>query len=131
LIAPATTQAAGTTVSLGTASGIGKVLVTGKGVTLYLFEKDKKGGGKSTCAGSCAKFWPPLITKGKPVARGGVKSSLLGTIKRSDGTSQATYAGWPLYTYTGDSRPGQANGTGLTAFGGTWFPLHSTGKKAG
>ena len=56
---------------------------------------------------------------------------MLGTIKRSDGATQVTYAGSPLYTFIMDKKSGEANGTGLTAFGGSWFPLHSNGKKAG
>jgi len=127
----AAASAAGTTISMGSAPGVGKVLVNSKGFTLYLFGKDRKGSGKSSCNGACAKAWPPLITKGKPQAGNGVKSAMLGTIKRSDGTTQVTYAGSPLYTFIMDKKRGEDNGTGLTAFGGTWFPLHSNGKKAG
>ncbi|HYX75886.1 MAG TPA: hypothetical protein VE757_01805, partial [Gaiellaceae bacterium] len=61
-------------------TGLGTVIVNGRGRTLYLFEKDKRG--KSACSGSCAAYWPPLVTHGKPVAAGGAKQSLLGTIKR-------------------------------------------------
>jgi len=128
---PATASAAGTTISLGSAAGVGKVLVNSKGFTLYLFQKDRKGSGKSTCGGACAKAWPPVTTKGKPQAGSGVKSALLGTIKRPDGTTQVTYAGWPLYGFIMDKKRGEDNGTGLVAFGGSWFPLHSNGKKAG
>src|SRR4051794_22405962 len=62
-------------------TGLGRVIVNGRGRTLYLFEKDKRG--KSMCSGACAAYWPPLITHGKPMAVGGAKQSLLGTIKRS------------------------------------------------
>jgi predicted lipoprotein with Yx(FWY)xxD motif len=129
--AVATASAAGARVSIGRAAGVGKVLVDGKGRTLYLFEKDKKGSGKSTCSGACAKAWPPLVTKGKPVAGAGVSSSKLGTIKRADGTTQVTYNGWPLYGFVEDHKAGEATGTGVTAFGGAWFPLSSNGTKAG
>ena len=98
-------------------------------MTLYYFEKDK--GGKSACYEACASAWPPLITTGKPAAMGGAESSKLGTTKRSDGTMQVTYAGWPLYTYVQDTNPGEANGTEVKAFGATWYPLHSNGEKAG
>jgi predicted lipoprotein with Yx(FWY)xxD motif len=129
--ATATASAAGARVSIGKAGGVGKVLVDGRGMTLYLFEKDTKGSGKSTCGSACAKAWPPLTTNGKPVAAGGVTASKLGTIKRPDGTTQVTYNGWPLYGFVEDHKAGEANGTGITAFGGTWFPLHSSGTKAG
>jgi predicted lipoprotein with Yx(FWY)xxD motif len=127
----AAASAAGTTVSLGSAAGVGKVLVNSKGFTLYYFQKDRKGSGKSKCEGACATAWPPLITKGKPQAGNGVKSAMLGTIKRSDGTTQVTYAGWPLYTFIMDKKPGEDNGTDLKAFGASWYPLHSNGQKAG
>jgi predicted lipoprotein with Yx(FWY)xxD motif len=127
----AAASAAGTTISLGSAAGVGKVLVDSKGFTLYYFQKDRKGSGKSKCEGACAKAWPPLTTKGKPQAGNGVKSAMLGTIKRSDGTTQVTYAGWPLYTFIMDKKPGEDNGTDLKAFGASWYPLHSNGKKAG
>jgi predicted lipoprotein with Yx(FWY)xxD motif len=120
-----------TPVSLGTAAGVGKVLVDSKGMTLYYFEKDQKGSGKSKCEGACAGAWPPLITEGKAEAMSGVKSSMLGTIKRSDGTVQVTYAGWPLYTFVADKKPGEDNGTDSKAFGASWYPLHGNGQKAG
>jgi predicted lipoprotein with Yx(FWY)xxD motif len=119
------------TVSTGSASGVGTVLVDSKGMTLYYFEKDKKGGKPSACNGPCAEGWPPLTTSGAAQAMKGVKSSMLGTIKRSDGTTQVTYAGWPLYTYVGDTQPGEDNGTDSKAFGAAWYPLHPNGKKAG
>ena len=56
---------------------------------------------------------------------------MLGTIKRSDGTTQVTYAGWPLYTFVEDKKPGEDNGTDSKAFGASWYPLHANGKKAG
>jgi predicted lipoprotein with Yx(FWY)xxD motif len=65
------------TIKTRSASKLGKILVNGNSQTLYLFEKDKNG--KSACSGACATNWPPLLTKGKPMASGGVKSSLLGT----------------------------------------------------
>jgi predicted lipoprotein with Yx(FWY)xxD motif len=127
-----TTQAAqtesATTVSVGTAAGAGKVLVDAEGLTLYYFEKDTKGG-KSACYGACASAWPPLT--GTPRAKGGAESSKLGTTQRKDGTTQVTYAGWPLYTYAGDTKPGEDNGTDSKAFGAPWYPLHPNGEKAG
>lgn len=116
-------------VSVASVSNGGKVLVDSRGMTLYLFEKDS--GGKSACYGACASAWPPLTTNGKPQAIGGAKASQLGTTKRSDGTIQVTYAGWPLYTYVADTKPGEANGTGVNSFGALWRPLRPNGEKAG
>jgi predicted lipoprotein with Yx(FWY)xxD motif len=118
-------------VSLGTATGVGKVLVDSNGMTLYYFEKDQKGSGKSTCEGACAAAWPPLTTEGEAEAMSGVNKAMLGTIQRSDGTTQVTYAGWPLYTFIEDKKPGEDNGTDSKAFGASWYPIHSNGQKAG
>ncbi len=120
-----------TPVSLGEAAGVGQVLVDSEGMTLYYFQKDQKGSGKSKCEGSCAVAWPPLTTEGEPEAMKGVKATMLGTIERKDGSTQVTYAGWPLYTFVGDKKPGEDNGTDSKAFGASWYPLHSNGEKAG
>jgi predicted lipoprotein with Yx(FWY)xxD motif len=109
-------------------NSLGKILVDGKSRTLYLFEKDKHG--KSACSGSCAQNWPPLLTKGKPKAMSGVKSSLLGTTKRSDGTTQVTYNKHPLYTFVLDNnKPGSTKGEGVDAFGAEWYVVGANGKK--
>jgi predicted lipoprotein with Yx(FWY)xxD motif len=130
---PAASSSGGSaaTVSVGSASGVGQVLVDSKGMTLYYFQKDKKGSGKSACAGACASAWPPMTTSGAAKAMGGSEASMLGTIKRSDGTTQVTYAGWPLYTFVEDKKPGEDNGTDSKAFGASWYPLHPNGEKAG
>jgi predicted lipoprotein with Yx(FWY)xxD motif len=120
-----------TPISIGVASGVGKVVVNSEGMTLYYFQKDQKGSGKSKCEGACAQAWPPLTTAGEPEAMSGVSSSKLGTIERSDGTTQVTYAGWPLYTFVEDKKPGEDNGTDSKAFGASWYPLHPNGQKAG
>jgi predicted lipoprotein with Yx(FWY)xxD motif len=107
---------------------LGKIIVDGRSRTLYLFEKDKNG--KSSCSGSCATNWPPLLTKGKPKASGSVKASKLGTTKRSDGTTQVTYGGHPLYTYVADkNKPGSTKGQELDAFGAEWYVVGTNGKK--
>jgi predicted lipoprotein with Yx(FWY)xxD motif len=108
-------------------SRLGKILVNSSGRTLYLFKKDA--GKKSACSGQCASFWPPLRTTGKPTAGSGVKSSLLGTIKRSDGKAQVTYNGHPVYTFVMDKKAGDTNGEGVTAFGGKWFAISASGKQ--
>jgi predicted lipoprotein with Yx(FWY)xxD motif len=105
---------------------LGKILVDGKGRTLYLFEADK--GTASKCDGACASVWPPLTSSGKPAAGAGVAAAKLGTAKRADGTTAVTYAGHPLYTYSGDTAPGQITGEGSTDFGAEWYALSPAGK---
>jgi predicted lipoprotein with Yx(FWY)xxD motif len=123
--APATRPAAGVTVKVGTTE-LGRILTDGNGRTLYLFEKDK--GAASQCSGACSGIWPPL-TAATGAAGRGVVSSDLGSIKRADGTKEATYAGHPLYTYAGDSKPGDTHGQGLDQFGAQWYALAPDGKK--
>jgi predicted lipoprotein with Yx(FWY)xxD motif len=108
-------------------TGIGTFLVDSQGRTLYLFEKDK--GSMSTCSGACASAWPPAMTNGQPKAGTGVKASLVGTTKRSDGGTELTYAGHPLYRYAGDAAPGDTNGQGLDQFGGGWDVVAPSGHK--
>jgi len=100
---------------------------TGQGRTLYLFEKDKRG--HSACSGTCATYWPPLVTHGKPIAANGARKALLGTIRRADGSMQVTYAGHPVYRFLLDSKHGQTKGEGLNDFGGGWDALTPAGKK--
>lgn len=112
--------------SVGLASSkLGKILVDGQSRTLYLWEADT--GPVSTCAGACASAWPPLTTEGQPVAGAGVSASKLGTTKRHDGTTEVTYNGHPLYTFSGDSAPGQTAGQGSDGFGAEWYVLSATG----
>lgn len=108
-------------------SGVGRILVDGRGHTLYLFAKDKHG--KSTCTGGCATFWPPLIASGRPVASAGAKASLLGTTRRADGRLQVTYGRHPLYTFVKDVRSGQTNGEEIDAYGAEWYALSPGGTK--
>jgi predicted lipoprotein with Yx(FWY)xxD motif len=114
----------GALVKVGSSS-LGRVLVDAHGKTLYIWAHDK--GAKSTCYGDCAEYWPPLITRGKPLAAGGAKASLLGTSRRSDGRIQVTYAGHPLYYFVKDTKPGQTSGEALTGFGGRWDPVSAAG----
>ena len=120
--AAGTTRA--TTVKLRQTS-LGQILADSHGKTLYLFAHDR--GRKSTCYGGCAGYWPPLITKGKPKAAGGVRKALLGTTRRRDGRLQVTYHGHPLYRFSGDTGAGQTTGEGLTDFGGEWDAVAATG----
>jgi predicted lipoprotein with Yx(FWY)xxD motif len=118
----AATRATGTKVTLHS-TNLGKVLATSTGRTLYLYTPD--GHNKSNCTGSCSAYWPPLMTKGKPVAGPGVKKSLLGTAKRG-AKLQVTYNGHPLYRYSGDSGAGQTSGEGSY---GTWYVVTAAGKQ--
>ena len=111
-----------------TTGKLGKILVNGSSQTLYLFEKDKNG--KSACSGACATNWPPLLTKGKPIAGTGVSASKLGTTKRSDGTTQVTYNKHPLYRFKFDNnKVGSTKGEALDAFGAEWYVVGTNGKK--
>jgi len=105
---------------------LGTVLVDGEGRTLYLFEKDK--GAASTCDGDCANAWPPVIAS-KAAAGGAAKDARLGTFKRADGMTAIDYAGHPLYTYAGDTKPGDVNGQDLDQFGAKWYVLAPDGRK--
>jgi predicted lipoprotein with Yx(FWY)xxD motif len=106
-------------------TSLGRVLVDARGKTLYLFLADKSG--KSMCSGTCAVYWPPLMTGTKALAGAGVKASLLGTTKRSDGKLQVTYKGHPLYSFKLDAKAGQTKGEGLSDFGGLWWAVSPTG----
>ncbi|MBT2490725.1 hypothetical protein J7E96_19835 [Streptomyces sp. ISL-96] len=108
-------------------SKLGRILVDGKGRTLYLFEADKSE--KSTCSGACAQAWPPLTTSGKPKTAQGVKPDLIGTSPRDDGSTGVTYNGHPLYYYQGDKKPGDTNGQELDQFGAEWYVLNADGNK--
>ena len=94
------------------------MLTNAGGFTLYWFAPDTAT--RSNCSGSCAAYWPPVT--GLPAAGPGVPGRL-GTIARSHGVTQATYNGHPLYTYVGDTRPGQANGNNLNLNGGLWHEV--------
>ncbi|MFD7918119.1 hypothetical protein ACFV3R_02640 [Streptomyces sp. NPDC059740] len=153
--------------------GLGRILVDGKGRTLYLFDADKSS--KSTCTGECARDWPPAVTgsgsSGSPSASStespsgsasaspsgsqsaspsgsssspagssaspsilpsagtGVQAGLLGTTKRSDGTTQITYKDHPLYYFEGDKKAGDVKGQGREAFGGKWWVVDPNGDK--
>jgi predicted lipoprotein with Yx(FWY)xxD motif len=116
----------GATVALGKTK-LGSILVDSKGITLYDFAQDK--GGTSSCYGACAALWPPLITKGKPVAGRGVRGSLLGTTKRKDGKLEVTYNGHPLYYFVTDRKRGQTTGQAVDQFGAPWWVISAAGKE--
>jgi len=113
------------TVGLASIGGLGKVLVDSTGQTVYLFQKDARD--ESACTGACAAAWPPVLATGKPVVGRGAMASLVGTIARSNGKPQVTYAGHPLYLFDGDSTQGDTNGQGVNAFGARWYTVSSGG----
>ena len=118
-----TAQHGRVTVSTGTVSGLGTVLVTNKGYALYVFPPDR------ASRVSCADGWPPLVV---PVAAGdGVRADLLGTMPAHGGTRVVTYHGWPLYTYLGDADPGHAAGQGKDDDGGYWYVMRPSGQIVG
>lgn len=105
------------TVTVAEIEGVGEVLVGPDGLTLYLFEQDD--GLTSACTDACADAWPPLVAEGDPVAGDGVDAALL---EVTDG-GQVAYDGHLLYTFSGDSAPGDANGVGIPS----WFPVDAAG----
>jgi predicted lipoprotein with Yx(FWY)xxD motif len=122
------TVPAGSAVISTRSTSKGKVLVNAKGRTLYWFAIDTPTSSK--CTGSCATYWPPVT--GKPAAAAGMSlPKHLGTITRSNGQVQATYDGHPLYTYVGDTAPGQVKGNGLKLSGGLWWAATPSGAKLG
>jgi len=102
--------------------GGASVVTNAHGFTLYWFGPDTPT--TSACSSTCTSYWPPVT--GTPSARAGVTGAL-GTIHRTDGTTQVTYDGHPLYTYIGDAAPGQAHGNGITLNGGTWHEMVASG----
>ena len=120
---PASTNAGSSRALLKIASISGVLVLTNaRGYTLYWFVPDTPA--KSTCYGTCAVYWPPVL--GTPAAGSGVTGKL-GTIRRSDGTAQATYDHHPLYTYVSDSAPGQASGDNINLNGGLWHEMTVSG----
>jgi predicted lipoprotein with Yx(FWY)xxD motif len=118
---PSAATAAGGTLQTARIGGV-TVLANAKGLTLYSFAPDTAT--RSACYGSCAVYWPPVTG---PVTAGPGVTGKLATIKRSDGSVQATYDGHPLYTYIGDSAAGQAHGNNLNLNGGLWHEVPASG----
>jgi predicted lipoprotein with Yx(FWY)xxD motif len=116
-------------VKTGHVNGLGTVLVDGKGITIYLYATDKQGQ-PSRCYDICAIQWPPLVVPPgvtRAVAGPGIEAGLLGTTPRTDGSTQITYNGWPLYLWPPDRSPGMATGQALTNAGGLWYALTPAG----
>ena len=121
--APASAGASGSTLGMTTINGTA-VVTDAKGMTLYWFAPDTST--TSKCTGACATYWPPVTG---PVTAGSGVTGTLSTITRPDGTTQATYDGHPLYTYVGDTAPGQAKGNGKNLSGGLWWEMTVSGAK--
>jgi predicted lipoprotein with Yx(FWY)xxD motif len=106
------------------ASQFGRVVADGRGQAFYVFDKEQ--GSRSECYGACAKAWPPVLTKGRPVAGKGVSRRLLGSTRRRDGRRQLTYRGQPAYYYVSDA-PGRILCQDVTEFGGRWLVIRPDG----
>ena len=119
------TPAAGRPALKAHSSAYGRVLFDRGGRVLYLFASDRHG--TSTCYGACAQTWPPYTVKLAPTAGTGVRGSLIGVIRRRDGTRQVTYAGHPLYYFVDDRRPGQITCQNVSSFGGLWLVVDPAG----
>jgi predicted lipoprotein with Yx(FWY)xxD motif len=125
--AAATFSAPAAPATVETQSGaLGTYLTTSTGITLYMFASDS--GSTSSCTATCATAWPPLVASAAPSGASGVSSSLLGTITRSDGTTQVTYEGHPLYTFVKDAKVGDTDGQGSSAFGAKWWMMAPSGQ---
>jgi predicted lipoprotein with Yx(FWY)xxD motif len=105
---------------------LGKVLVDGRGRTLYLFEKDRNG--VSMCSSACLQYWPAVTSAAAPHAGTGVRQSLLRLAAARNGMRQVIYAGHPLYRFVGDKRAGQTAGEGLDDFGAEWYAVGADGR---
>jgi predicted lipoprotein with Yx(FWY)xxD motif len=105
-------------------SQFGSILFDGEGQAIYLFDKETSS--KPGCYGECAQAWPPVLTEDEPVAAKGADSSLIGTTKRKDGSTQVTYDGRPLYYYA-EEGPGEVKCHGVDEFGGLWLVVDGAG----
>jgi predicted lipoprotein with Yx(FWY)xxD motif len=119
-------SSAAATVDVHTSNGK-SFLTDSAGRSLYLWVPDTKT--MSMCTGACASAWPPLTVKGAPTAGTGATASDLGTISRSGGTMQVTYAGHPLYYFAGDKAAGQTSGEGSNGFGAPWYLVAPSGQQ--
>jgi len=106
-------------------SSYGRILFDGRGFALYAFTRDRAR--HSACANACAQRWPPFIVTRRPRAGLGARAALVGTIRRSNGTLQATYRGEPLYRYVGDRKPLQVLCQNVREFGGLWLVVRPNG----
>lgn len=125
-LAVAAQAASAPTVKLAGTS-IGKIIVTGRGFTVYAFSKDRRNQDVCVKKPGCTRTWPPLTTKTRVVAGPGLRAGLLGTIRLSNGAKQVTYSGHPLYRYSFDSSRAATDYVGAHQFGGEWDALNAAG----
>ena len=110
---------------------LGAYLTDADGRALYLFEKDQKGSGESTCYDACAQAWPPFTAgSSSPMAQGQAQRSMIDTLQRRDGAVQVTYNGWPLYYFAQDQGSAQLQGQDIMGFGAEWYALTPDGTEA-
>lgn len=122
--APASNIPAHVTLATATAP-FGTYLTDSAGRALYMWDADR--GGTPTCYGACAEMWPPVTVSESVTAGAGVRPSLVSEVKRTDGTEQVTYGGWPLYFFRPDVRAGELTGQGNTGFGAVWWVVAPDG----
>ena len=126
--APSTSPPAAAGVAVATGdSDYGPMLFDERGQAIYLFEKETTG--QPDCYDECAVAWPPVLTEGPPQATGAVRTELLGTVARADGSTQVTYGGHPLYFYAHED-PGEVLCHDVDDFGGTWLVVTPAGTPA-
>ncbi len=123
---PTAPQATGTVITTGD-SQFGPMLFNEKKQAIYIWELEESD--KAECYGNCAEAWPPVLTDGQPQATGDVNGSLLGTTKRTDGTTQVTYNGHPLYYYAHEA-PGEVKCHNISTHGGLWWVIQPNGNRA-
>ncbi|MFI7067206.1 hypothetical protein ACIBL3_39865 [Kribbella sp. NPDC050124] len=123
---PGTATPTGTGIQVA-ASNFGEVLFDSTGQAIYLFDKEKTA--TSECYDACAEAWPPVLTKAMPKALGRVEQSLLGTTRRTDGTTQVTYGGHPLYFYAHEDK-NEVKCHNIPGFGGLWLAVTAAGEAA-
>lgn len=120
-------SSAGTGLTLSTAHGSAGMYLTGaSGRAVYLWVADH--GGKSSCSGTCAQYWPPVTAGSVPHAEGGVSAADLSLISRPGGGKQVAYHGHPLYYYVGDTQSGSTAGEGNDGFGAKWWLVAPAGR---
>ena len=108
-------------------SEFGSILFDGKKQAIYIWELEESA--TAECYGDCAEAWPPVLTNGAPIASGGVDTKMLGTTKRTDGTTQVTYNGHPLYFYAHED-PGEVKCHNISTHGGLWWVIQPSGNRA-
>ena len=126
--APTSSPEAGRGLAVKTGSSeFGTMLFDRSGQAIYLFAKEKSS--KPECYGACAEAWPPVLTEGRPQARGDTRSELLGTTRRTDGSTQVTYKGHPLYLYAHEGK-NEVLCHNITEYGGLWLVVTPKGDPA-